>query len=29
MMPSRVLRVTGEQMRQYFDQSKETMRAAK
>ena len=24
MMPSRVLRVTGEQMRQYFDQSKET-----
>ena len=25
MMPSRVLRVTGEQMRQYFDQSKETM----
>ena len=29
MMPSRVLRVTGEQMRQYFDQSKDTMRAAK
>jgi CRP-like cAMP-binding protein len=25
MMPSRVLRVTGEQMRQFFDQSKETM----
>ena len=25
MMPSRVIRVTGEQMRQYFDQSKETM----
>ena len=25
MIPSRVLRVTGEQMRQYFDQSKETM----
>ena len=25
MMPSRVLRVTGEQMRQYFDQSKDTM----
>ena len=25
MMPSRVLRVTGEQMKQYFDQSKETM----
>ena len=24
MMPSRVLRVTGEQMKQYFDQSKET-----
>ena len=24
MMPSPVLRVTGEQMRQYFDQSKET-----
>ena len=24
MMPSRMLRVTGEQMRQYFDQSKET-----
>ena len=26
MMPSRVLRVTGEQMRQFFDQSKETMK---
>jgi len=26
MMPSRVLRVTGEQMKQYFDQSKETMK---
>ena len=25
MMPSRVLRVSGEQMKQYFDQSKETM----
>ena len=25
MMPSRVLRVTGEQMKQFFDQSKETM----
>ena len=25
MMPSRVIRVTGEQMRQYFDQSKETI----
>ena len=25
MMPSRVFRVTGEQMRQFFDQSKETM----
>ena len=25
MMPSRVIRVTGEQMKQYFDQSKETM----
>ena len=25
MMPCRVIRVTGEQMRQYFDQSKETM----
>ena len=25
MMPSRVLRVTGEQLKQYFDQSKETM----
>ena len=25
MMPSRVIRVTGEQMRQFFDQSKETM----
>jgi len=25
MMPSRVLRVTGEQMKQYFDPSKETM----
>ena len=25
MMPSRVLRVTGKQMKQYFDQSKETM----
>ena len=29
MMPSRVLRVTGEQMKQYFDQSKETMEMAK
>ena len=26
MMPSRVHRVTGEQMKQYFDQNKETMR---
>ena len=26
MMPSRVLRVTGEQMKQFFDQSKETMK---
>ena len=25
MMPSRVIRVTGEQMKQFFDQSKETM----
>ena len=25
MMPSRVIRVTGQQMKQYFDQSKETM----
>ena len=25
MMPSRVLRVTGEQMKQFFDQNKETM----
>ena len=25
MMPSRVLRVTGEQMKRYFDQSKDTM----
>ena len=29
MMPSRVLRVTGEQMKQYFDQSKETIKVAK
>jgi len=29
VMPSRVLRVTGEQMKQYFDQSKETMEMAK
>ena len=26
MMPSRVIRVTGEQMKQYFNQSKETMK---
>ena len=26
MMPSRVIRVTGQQMEQYFDQSKETMK---
>ena len=26
MMPSRVLRVTGEQMEQYFDQNNETMK---
>ena len=26
MMPSRVIRVTGEQLEQYFDQSKETMK---
>ena len=26
MMPSRVLRVTGQQLEQYFDQSKETMK---
>jgi len=29
MMPSRVLRVTGEQMKRYFDQSKETTEMAK
>ena len=29
MMPSRVLRVTGEQMKQYFDQSKDTTEVAK